>query len=66
MEKGKKLKELLAANPSAREHASRVEEAMALVRQMRSFGLPEKGYELATPFGDKEWLRTMKVAACKN
>jgi hypothetical protein len=58
-----RLRELVEANPLAQAEASRIEEAMDLVQQLRDFGLPEKQYELATPFGDRNWLRTMRVSA---
>lgn len=65
MEKPSRLKELIAQNPQSEEQVSRIEEAITLVRQMRCFGIPEKQYELDSPYGDREWLRSMRVIASR-
>lgn len=65
MSKDEKLNELMKANPKALADSQKVERAMDAVRQRREAGFGPKGYDLATPFGNRSWVRQIKSSISK-
>ncbi len=57
MDKQEKTKALILANPKSQSEVAKIQEAISLIRQRRDLGKGPKEYELATPFGDRNWLR---------